>query len=1030
MDTKKNGISAKEKGMKGLQIIFGVVVFCVFLYFILGEILLPKENNVFDDKYRVFETQWYQVTYDGTRIPIEVPGECDVVRGEMAVIEAVIPDDVHNRDYLCFRGSQQDMKIYIGGELRAEYSTADTRLFGKTSASAYIFAEVNSEDAGKTIRVETISDSIYSGLVNVVYIGERMSIWSEFIGGNGLELIVAVFMVVLGIISIAVSILLRVFYDKSIMLEYFGWGIVLAAVWIISESKLRQLFFPNTTVIASMAFIVIMMLPLPILIYMNSIQKKRYQLAYMAVAAATVINLIVSTVLQVLNIRDFMETMIWAHVIIVIGGGVICVAIFNDIRKGYIKEYKFVAIGLLGFLFAGIIEMVRIYQLEYGMTGIFLCIGLIFLLVMACIKTGCDIIESEREKQRTLLSQATQVGFLAHMSHEIRTPLNTVIGMNDMILREDINEVVRRYASNVKTAGKTLEALISDVLDFSKIQRGGFDIESAPYYLASLVNDSIHLLRASVENKQIEVKYNIDEAMPSIVNGDEIRIKRILNVLMENAVKYTDEGSITLSIQGDVSDDGRFILKMSVADTGKGIRKEDLDSIFDNFVSLGNGKGKKAEGIGLGLGIVKRFVEQMGGEIKVNSIYGKGSLFSVRISQEIVNSEPVGDIQNAYTRECAADSMVMERLYAPEAAVLVVDDNEMNLQVVKGILKRSDIALDLVSGGRECLAICREKKYDIILMDHMMPEPDGIETLHLIRDDIHGLNRETEVIVLTANAVSGIREKYIKEGFSDYLSKPVEAAKLERMLAAYLKEKASFKIEEKKQTSASAPIFFEAPSMKSEEQKKACHIDRQVGLNYCTDDEEMYEDVLNTYYEQGDTYVSGLLEDLKNEDWKSYSVKAHALKSSSLTIGARDFSELAKKHEFAGKEENADFIKNGCEEFIAAYREVLGEIKNMLNITDTESSEGNVEPGEVIDITKYIELGRKLLEYIQAYEMSEALELIDDMKTKTISEESEDEEVLRITGLRDIREAVNNFDYDEAERVIAEWLQAKEAGQL
>lgn len=1028
MDTKKDKISAKEKGMRGLQVVFGVVVFCVFVYFFLGEILLPKEGNVYGDKYRVFEAQWYEVSRDGTRTPIEVPGECHVARGELAVIEALIPDTVNDRDYLCFRGSQQDMKIYIDGELHAEYSTEGTRLFGKTSASAYVFVEINSEDAGKIIRVETISDSRYSGLVNVIYIGERMSIWSEFIGANGLELVVAVFMIVLGIISIAASILLRVFYDKNIMLEYLGWGIVLAAIWIVSESKLRQLFFPNTTIIASMAFIVIMVLPLPFLIYMNSIQNKRYQPAYMLVAIATVINLIVSTVLQVLNIKDFMETMIWAHVIIVVGGGIICFSIFKDIRNGHIKEYNFVATGLLGFLLTGIIEMVRVYQMEYGMTGVFLCAGLIFLLIMACIKTGRDVIEAEREKQRTLLSQATQVGFLAHMSHEIRTPLNTVIGMNDMILREDISEVVRRYAGNVKTAGKTLEALISDVLDFSKIQRGGFDIESAPYYLASLVNDSIHLLKASVENKRLEVRYNIDENIPSVVKGDEIRIKRILNVLMENAVKYTDEGCITLSIQGDISDDGRFILKMSVADTGKGIHKEDLNNIFDNFVSLGNGKNKKAEGIGLGLGIVKRFVEQMGGDIKVNSIYGKGSLFAVRIPQEIVNAEPIGDIHNAYTRECAADSMVIERLYAPDAAILVVDDNEMNLEVVKGILKRSEIMLDLVAGGKECLAICREKKYDLILMDHMMPEPDGIETLHLIRNDIHGLNRETEVIVLTANAVSGIREKYLKEGFSDYLSKPVEAAKLEKMLSGYLKDKASFKLEEKKEVKAS-PVFFEAPSVSagdSAEQAAAKHIDSKVGLNYCANDEEMYIDVLNTYYEQGNAYINGLLSDWENKDWKSYSVKAHALKSSSLTIGAREFSELAKKHEFAGKEDNEEFISAGCEAFIAFYREVLDEIKAMLNISDSDTDDTEHEL-EAVEVEQYIEMGKVLLSHIRAYEMGEVLELVGSMMNKTVIGESSEEEAERMAGLKDLDEAVNDFNYEEAERIISEWLAGREA---
>ncbi len=1017
MDMKSNSSKGihREMVMKWLEWIFGIVIFVVFFYFLLGEMFLPKENDAYFDQYRVLDIPWCQVWEDGTRTPIEIPGVCEVERGEAAVIEAVLPMDIDYKEYLCLRGTQQDVRVYIDGELRSEYSTKDTRPFGKNSPNGYVFAMVTNEDEGKTVRVEIVSDSTYSGMVDTIYIGERMSIWSEFIEENGLQVVLAGFMIVLGIISIIVSVLLRNFYDKNIMLEYLGWSIVLAAVWIISESRLRQIFFPNITVVSSMVDITIMLIAFPIVIYMNSIQKKRYQTAYVAIAVATLANAVIAVILQLMNKMDFAETIWMAHAVIIASSMIIALTVIKDIQKKYIGEYRHVAIGLLAFLITGVIEIVRSYAPNYTMAGIFVSIGLLLLLTSACVKTGNDIISREREKQRMLLSQATQVGFLAYMSHEIRTPLNTVVGMNEMILREDTSEVVRRYATNIKIAGKTLEALISDVLDFSKIQSGGFDMEDASYDLASFVNDSIHILKASVEHKKLEANYNIDENMPSVLKGDEIRIKRVLNILMENAVKHTEKGCITLSFQGDVNDEGLFILTMAVADTGKGIQKEKMEGLFDHFEALS--KGREADSIGLGLDIVKRFVEQMGGEIKVDSLYGKGSLFTVKIPQEIVNDDPIGDIHDEYKRECAAENTVRERLYAPDTSMLVVDDNEMNLQVVKGMLKRSGIYLEFATGGQESVLLCRKRKYDLILMDHMMPAPDGIETLHLIHNDAEGLNRDTKIIVLTANAISGIKEKYLAEGFSDYMSKPIDVEKLEKTLYLHLAGKASFLFEEKPEEKKEEKVETVEIEMSGKK-----HIDRQLGLRYCADDEEMYQEIMEAYYEQGEEYCNILAAAYETKDWQTYAVKTHALKSSSLTIGAAEFSELAKKHEFAGKEKNEALIQEEYEYLIAFYKEILEEVKTMCGITDKVSAEETVKGSEYVEAEEYRQLGRQLLTHIQAYEMNEALELIENMLSKSASGEKSEETVCRTECLTQAQEAVNEFDYEKAEELVTTWL--------
>ena len=385
-----------------------------------------------------------------------------------------------------------------------------------------------------------------------------------------------------------------------------------------------------------------------------------------------------------------------------------------------------------------------------------------------------------------------------------------------------------------------LLSLVNDILDFSKIEAGKLEIVENSYQLSSLLNDEIHVLEAKAERRNLEVRLNIDKDLPSVLKGDEIRIKQILTNLLTNAVKYTKKGQITFSVQGEWSDSGDFALRMSVADTGEGIKEEDLGKLFDSFTRLEEKKNRAIEGTGLGLNITKHLVEGMGGEIQVQSVYGKGSLFTVRIPQEVLSFQTVGDLQEAYEKEIREGIIYRESFHAKEASVLAVDDNEITLSVLKGLLKETEIRLDTAQGGEECLALCRKKKYDLILMDHMMPEPDGIETLHLLREDEKGLNMETKVIALTANALAGVKEEYVKEGFADYLSKPVEAGKLEQMLKKHLPQELvtyeTVQLPKEEQTHPNELKHQKKPASQKEEGR----IDRTLGVSYCDGNEEMY----------------------------------------------------------------------------------------------------------------------------------------------------------------------------------------------
>ena len=444
------------------------------------------------------------------------------------------------------------------------------------------------------------------------------------------------------------------------------------------------------------------------------------------------------------------------------------------------------AIGFVIAVVGGICELGLVYVVDAQLNGIGLCLGLIGLLFMAVFKTVRDLIAIEKEKRLAVAASESKAKFLANMSHEIRTPINVVIGMNEMILRENKDQVIGEYAQNIKNASRMLLSLINDVLDFSKIEAGKLEIVPNEYPTASIITDVLlgAEVRAKQKQKQLQIISEIDESLPAVLYGDDIRIKQVLNNLLSNAVKYTENGSVTFSAERLDEDDG-FSLRFHVKDTGIGIRNEDMEKLFGSFERLELSKNRYIQGIGLGLNIAKQLVTAMGGTIDVQSKYGIGTCFTVVIPQQIVDDTPMNEKPKAVA---VADTKTEEKkhFYAPDAKVLAVDDNKLNLKVIQALMKRSAVQLDLANGGEECLQMTKDKKYDLILMDHMMPEPDGIQTLHMLKDDKTNINCDTKVIVLTANAIEGMHEEYLKEGFEDYLSKPVEVDKLESVLAKYI----------------------------------------------------------------------------------------------------------------------------------------------------------------------------------------------------------------------------------------------------
>lgn len=401
--------------------------------------------------------------------------------------------------------------------------------------------------------------------------------------------------------------------------------------------------------------------------------------------------------------------------------------------------------------------------------------------------------EAERalaEKQRDELEKtnASQNAFFTGMSHEIRTPMNSILGLDELILRQEKDEQIREYAENIKGASRLLLELINDILDVSQLKQKRMDIVPVEYKPEQMFRDLMQVISVRATEKKLNLLIDMDEDIPSILVGDEKRLKQIMLNLLTNAVKYTNEGYVEIVVEGEKKEHNLFSMKISVRDSGIGIRKEDLDGLYDSFRRVDLSRNVKVEGSGLGLAITKQLVDLMGGTITVDSIYTKGSTFTVILDQEIVNEEPIGKV-NLLSEGVSEAATYYERSFeAPEARILVVDDNAMNRMVMAQLLKETKLNVDCVASGEECLQATGQKYYNVILMDYMMPDMNGAETLAQIRRQENSLCRDTSVILLTAGDAASSKQLADENGFDSFLEKPISADLLEKELLKYIPE--------------------------------------------------------------------------------------------------------------------------------------------------------------------------------------------------------------------------------------------------
>lgn len=548
----------------------------------------------------------------------------------------------------------------------------------------------------------------------------------------------------------------------------------------------------------------------------------------------------------------------------------------------------------IAYLFPGMVQ--NTLNTEGTFIDMYFSIIVVGVTLGGIVKVQVHMLEIERtitltQKEELEKANTYKDGFFANMSHEIRTPINTIVGLNEMILRETHSDVIQDYAHNIEIASKMLLNLVNDILEFSQLEMKQMQLVPLEYDSKEMFLDAINMVRIRMREKNLEFRINIDEKIPSVLYGDVKRIKQILLNILTNAIKYTNEGSITLTVDAEFKKEAMVDLKIVVADTGIGIHKENLQHIFDIFSRMDQRKNVSVEGSGLGLAITKQLVDLMGGTISIDSIYTKGSVFTITIEQRIVNSEPIGNVDFQGNQSTHSRHQYHQSFEAPEARVLIVDDSTINAQVAKKLLGATKVQVDVANSGEECLRMAQLKYYHVILMDYMMPEMNGIETLGRLRKQENGLCKESPVLALTGNILNNIGNWYVENGFSGYLEKPIEPMKLEREVLRLLPDEiVEYRFEQEEETVDEQNIIKKISNHRNK--KKKVYITSDCVCDLPDELLEKYDIKLMYYYIKTPTGRFADTREIDSDNLSQYYMSGNAKDVHADSVSVEEYEEF------------------------------------------------------------------------------------------------------------------------------------------
>lgn len=947
-----------------LQIILAVYVVATFE---VDDVTLVK-GEVYD-----FNTGWTVYREDGRRIAVDCLPYADTSSaGEMVVMENTVPKEFAGLT-MRFLTADKQFQVFMDGEEIYQFGMHDVRRFGHTPGSVMNFVDIPQELDEGHIRIEMTSPyNNYASYINTIEVGKRDRVILRLIASAMPKTACNMIILFTALLSWTGGVLCLINKRDTGGLGCLALFCVVSFLYFSIETKTLIIFYGNQTLYSILFFLCLMLIPILLQLYIERTLEGFHKKLSELLIFIGVLNALVQMLLQVLNIVDFMELSVFSHLLVFVATVSGMVMYIDRLRKDREKSRESVwnALAMVAVCVGSTVDLVRGQIVKVGDLAMFSRIGfMVFCMIMVYLhvirisrmfasdaQAAADRLqhemakveernqmlvaareEAEAAKQEAQDANRAKSSFLANISHEIRTPINAVLGMDTMILRESREDKIREYAGDIQNAGQNLLSLINDILDFSKIESGKMEIKPVNYELASLLGDCYNMIQVRARDKGLFFRMENSTSIPHLLYGDEVRVRQIIINLLTNAVKYTEKGEVVLSANWEKANEETIRLIVAVSDTGMGIKYEDQQKLFDSFQRLDMERNRNIEGTGLGLSITKQLVDMMNGTISLESSYGRGSTFTVEIPQRARSFEPIGDFWARIQESAELGEQYRSSFQAPEACILVVDDVPMNLKVLRELLKSTKVQIDTAESGKECLRKITQRKYHIIFLDHMMPEMDGIETLKNMKWIADNKNTDTPVIMLTANAIIGARDEYFNVGFDDYLAKPVKESELEQMIQKYLPKELVVLPEETKEEDDDGGFdmrtLLPRPQIKPQAQYKSImqrldFIDARAGVSYCAGSEAIYREVLQSYA------LGKLREEIVDyyakEDWKNYGVKVHALKSTSLNIGAVELSEFAKALENAVRSGDIGFVKAQHDNILREYDELLEKLREVL----------------------------------------------------------------------------------------------------
>ncbi len=620
------------------------------------------------------------------------------------------------------------------------------------------------------------------------------------------------------------------------------------------------------------------------------------------------------------------------------------------------------------------------------------------ILILDMTDMRAYINEIKRVRRQAEKASIAKSEFLANMSHEIRTPMNAIIGLNDIIMEECGDTEIYGYAKDVQSAAKNLLTIINDILDLSKVEAGKMELVNVNYYIKVMADDLMGMMDMAASQQGLILKYECDGTIPCRYNGDDGRIKQILLNILSNAIKFTTKGYVRAYITGKPgTNPDEELLTFCVEDTGRGIREEDLPNIFEDFRQVDSKKNRSVEGSGLGLAIVKNLVELMGGTIDVESTYGLGTTFTVTIPQKIVDSRPVSEMPEIPQ----AEQKVTDMFTAPGMKVLIVDDNVINRKVARSFLKSYSFDLTEAESRPEAIELVRTGWYDIIFMDHMMPDMDGVEAAEIIRMDCGENGTAPVMVALTANAMEGMREYFLEHGFQDFIAKPLDRKELNRLLLRWVPEKYRQAEAMEEEARPLDPAAFRIDG-----------VDMDAAMQYYSGDENGFVELLDLYFIDGKRKTE-LMCDFVESDLLRYQIEVHGLKSASANIGAMEVSALARAQEFAAAQGDRDAIDSQFPVLLAEYETLLANIGQFLERRRQEN--GRKEKLPCLTIEELKEEAAAALEELKHFRSRECAERVETILEHELPEDME-------AHILEIREQLRLYEDDNAEDLLSQLL--------